>query len=192
MYQGNTLMSAGSLKQAGISGIIHKATEGVTFKDKQYHARRELAKEAGLLWGAYHFGRSGQPYAQAALFLSWADADKDTLIALDLEQDMLLEEAEIFVQTIHDILGRWPVVYTSAGYMNRIGRESAVLARCPLWIASYRGGDPTMPSGTWLAWDMWQYTDGIDGPMPHTVAGATGDLNRFNGTLEELRVWWAK
>ena len=39
-----------------IIGIIHKATQGSGFSDPVYVQRREAAKNAGLLWGAYHFG----------------------------------------------------------------------------------------------------------------------------------------
>ena len=40
----------------GIVGVIHKATQGLTFTDSAYLTSRKKALDAGLLWGAYHFG----------------------------------------------------------------------------------------------------------------------------------------
>ena len=48
-----------TVKAAGIAGIIHKATQGLSFQDPTYHDRRTQALAAGLLWGAYHFGEGG-------------------------------------------------------------------------------------------------------------------------------------
>ena len=55
-------------KQDGIIGIIHKATQGFTFKDKRYEENRTKARDAGLLWGAYHFGVGGDGSDQAYNF----------------------------------------------------------------------------------------------------------------------------
>lgn len=44
-------------KAAGLQWCIHKATEGSTVTDKTYGERRQLAAEAGILWGAYAFAR---------------------------------------------------------------------------------------------------------------------------------------
>ena len=44
-------------KANGLQWLIHKATEGSTYTDPTYAARRQQAKKAGLLFGAYHFAR---------------------------------------------------------------------------------------------------------------------------------------
>src|SRR5215471_14632378 len=44
-----------ALVSAGITAVIHKATEGATFQDPEFVSRRVAAKAAGLLWGSYHF-----------------------------------------------------------------------------------------------------------------------------------------
>jgi len=54
---------------SGIVGVIHKAMQGGTFKDSKYAERRRPALDAGLLWGAYHFGDASDPVAQADAFL---------------------------------------------------------------------------------------------------------------------------
>src|SRR5258705_10195856 len=49
-------------KEDGILGVIQKATQGQTFKDPTYQRNRQKAKDAGLLWGPYHFATgSDQP-----------------------------------------------------------------------------------------------------------------------------------
>jgi lysozyme len=39
-------------KGDGILGVIHKATQGQTFKDPTYERNRQKAMDAGLLWGS--------------------------------------------------------------------------------------------------------------------------------------------
>ncbi len=198
IYQENRLTDIEALKSDGIKAIIHKATESNNFKDNQYQARRTLAKAHGILWGAYHFGRPGNPIEQADLFLGHAQPDGSTLVALDLEggatNGMKLHEAEQFVTYLHGKLGRWPVVYTSQSYMNSImgSVTTTTLSQCPLWIASYREGHPRMPAA-WKNWTLWQYTDGSLGPEPHAAKGVSScDRNYFNGTLNDLTAFWGK
>jgi lysozyme len=53
-------------KEDGILGVIQKATQGQTFKDPTYQRNRQKAKDAGLLWGAYHFGTGSDGLKQHA------------------------------------------------------------------------------------------------------------------------------
>ena len=60
-----------------------------------------------------------------------------------------------------------------------------ILTRCPLWLADYNS-DPELPSG-WGHYTLWQYTDGSDGPQPHTVNGIGAcDRDQFNGSESDL------
>src|SRR5258706_7209929 len=72
-------------KAAGILGVIHKATQGLTYKDPMYLTNRQKALDAGLLWGAYHFGDGTDGTAQADFFLSVATPGPDTLVVFDFE-----------------------------------------------------------------------------------------------------------
>ena len=52
----NTTVDLQAAKGDGILGVIHKATQGLTFQDPTYKTNRQQANAAGLLWGAYrHF-----------------------------------------------------------------------------------------------------------------------------------------
>src|SRR5438874_8376190 len=54
----------------GIVGVIHEATYPRRERDARYYERQRAALEAGLLWGAYHFGDATNPVGQADHFLS--------------------------------------------------------------------------------------------------------------------------
>ena len=105
------------LQEAEIVAIVHKATEGSTFKDAKYQSRKKQALKLGFLWGAYHFSSGADPVAQVDNFLSVEDAeDPKTLIALDWEDstsgdNMTLAQAQEFVSEVKKRTGRFPLVY---------------------------------------------------------------------------------
>lgn len=105
LYHGNPVTSFTKIKAAGIVGIIHKATQGVSVFDHAYATRRKQAVACGLLWGAYHFlDFSSSAEAQAAHFASVAEVDDNTLIALDWEtiggKQPSIELARTFLECI--------------------------------------------------------------------------------------------
>jgi len=185
-----------TVKSAGVTAIIHKATQGLTFVDGGYAIRRTDAAAQGLLWGAYHYADGSDGIAQANHFLNTAKPDNKTLIALDLETNpdgssMTLVQAEMFVKQVHDRTGRWPVLYTGFYVLQGLGwNGNSALVNCALWLAAY-GDNPRVPAG-WANWTLHQYTDGSLGPEPRRFAGLQNsyDRSQFNGTLEELTKWW--
>ncbi|UPA54489.1 glycoside hydrolase family 25 protein [Wolbachia pipientis] len=180
-------------KEDGIIAVIHKATQGVKYIDPKYVERRKAAEVEGLLWGSFHFGvgeKKGKD--QADHFLEVVGETKDTILILDLEenqngQNMSSKEVEDFVEEILKVTGRYPLIYGSKCFLERI--STPILTKCPLWIARW-GEKPVLPKG-WNDWILWQYTDGNEGPEPHEVSGiGKCDRNKFNGTLKELREFW--
>src|SRR5258707_1948930 len=89
LYHGDTVSSFEAARQFGIRGVIHKATEGLTDTDHAYAGRRVGAPDAGLLLGAYHFLRPGNPVAQADHFVGIAEPDPPTLTVLDHESEKM-------------------------------------------------------------------------------------------------------
>lgn len=188
-----------TVKQDGIQAVIHKSTQGLSYKDPWYLRRSTHAMLSGLLWGSYHFGTAEDPVRQADEYLRYIGPIEHQLIALDLERNpniagsMNLDSAEKFVIHVHDKTGRWPVLYTGQWYLNMIistHNKPTILSNCSLWLASYTTKMVLPPQ--WGTWRLWQYTDGQAGPPPYNVAGiGTCDRNQFNGTEEELRSWWA-
>src|SRR5262245_49538530 len=166
-----------AIRRSNILAVLHKATEGGDWVDPSYGVRQSQAEQAGLLWGAYHFGtRQYSGADQAMAFLAVARPGPSTLMALDLEPNeknprntMTLAQAEAFVLTVQQSTGRLPVVYTHPSWANgqRYGRRGlsldrpvlpgSIVARCELWLADYRE-DPQVPYA-WQdrGWRLWQY-----------------------------------
>jgi lysozyme len=184
----------------GVTAVIHKATEGTTMQDEKYHDRRQEAKAAGLLWGAYHFSSGADVAKQVGNFLSFAQPTDDELISLDWEPsskagdpDMSVEQARAFVTLIKEKTGRWPVIYGGHLLRESVGDQpDAVLANCPLWYVRYAPTPKAIPTAIWPTYTLWQYTDGKDGFLqPIVTDGASGaDRNTFQGTAEELAASW--
>lgn len=186
-HNGNLDLAAAH--DAGLLGVIQKATQGTTYVDPTLTTNRAAALAAGLLVGVYHFGTgaaSGQAQAEYLL----ANAKPGDLLALDLEQNpsgapMSLAAAAEFVEAITAETGVTPLLYTG-GYIKDLIAGGAVvpdqLTGCPLWLAQY-GPSAKLPRG-WSDWALWQYTDGninaAAGPGAWTGIGPA-DRDRFNG-----------
>ena len=184
---------------AGVVGIIHKATQGMHFVDKKYAERKKLALDAGLLWGAYHFGVGGDGSDQADFFLSTVKPDPTTLLVLDYEPNvtgptMTLGQARVFIEHTQQVTGRFPGFYSGHLIKEQLGSVTTpdpVLSGCFLWIAQYNGPKPLGIPPTFQTWTFWQYTDGVHGNEPHTVNGVGQcDRNIFNGSLDQLKTLW--
>ena len=189
-----------NLKKAadsGLIGLIQKATQGESYVDRTFARNRKAALDAGLLFGAYHFGTGANGVSQAMHFLDTVQPDKKTVVALDFEDNptgtsMSLEEARAFCVHVHIELKRWPVFYSGHTIKRALGTSvDPVLKNCPFWLAQY-GPTPVVPP-CWRTWTLWQYTDGGVGPQPHSVPGIGHcDRDKFNGTEAQLKAWWGK
>jgi lysozyme len=178
-------------KAAGLGAVIWKATEATTYVDPTYADAKTLCISNGLLFGAYHFGRLGSGIDQANYFLKYAQPDDKMLVALDWEASMGVAGAEQFAQRIHDVLGRWPVIYTRKSYAEPlIGSKPTLLTNCPLWVASYQQ-NANWPV-QWYTWAIQQYSNGTDGPEPHGIPGIRPDIdmNWFNPRFGDITAWW--
>lgn len=188
---------------AGIWGVIHKATQGTGYKDRLYDYRRLAARAAGLLWGAYHFNSGAEPAQQVDWFMHCADPDENTLMVLDYEDNVRSQmspyEMVEFLRIIEGKLGRKAALYSGNRIKETIHHLSdsdrAYVCSHKLWLCQY-GSHATLPPG-WNKYWLWQYTgDGI-GPSPHSVPGITVpgghgiDLNVYDGTREQLTAEWS-
>ena len=115
----NSIHDFSKVKQSGIFGIIHKATQGHHYTDPTFANNTLNAQKAGLCVGAYHFGNGDDASTQADHFL--AVAGNNTLLALDFEayadNPMSLAQAETFVAKIHKATGRYPGLYTGSAFI---------------------------------------------------------------------------
>jgi lysozyme len=187
-----------AVKRFGILGVINKATEGLGLADRTYAIRREPARRRGILYGAYHFLRRGDPIAQADHFLEVAlnvAQPDDLLLALDHEDRRVpLDNAKQWLNRVFEKTGRRAALYSGFLIKEQLGdRHDAFLAQHRLWLSHF-SSDPKCPPN-WEEPFLIQFTgDGI-GPGPHQVPGifidGGIDLNHFGGTAEQLRQQWA-
>ena len=183
-------------KNAGVAGVIHKATQGSGFRDPAYGAHKTAAVKAGLLWGAYHFGTGANVDAQLSLFLGATGIDNTMLYALDFEENpgntMSLAQARDFIQKLDTRLGRKAVIYGGNLLKTGLGgSKDAFFGQHRLWWAQYNNTADVPP--TWNQFWLWQFTDGHHGPSPHEVAGiGVCDIDNFGGTPAQLQAQWAQ
>jgi lysozyme len=179
----------------GIVAVIAKATTGTAGLDPAYPKYKAAAAPYSFLWGSYHFGTGRQVEPQVKHYLETANPSNDELVCLDFEPNphgpsMTLEQARQFVTLFQSLAGRFPILY--GGYwlkQSLNGKRDDLLSQCPLWLAQY-GPRAVLPVG-WKKYTLWQFTDGKDGPLPHTVLGiGKCDRSRFKGTEAQLRSKW--
>lgn len=196
------------VKAAGILGIINKATEGPGLIDRTFAIRRPVAAAAGVAFGSYHFARPGDPVQQAEHHLNVVGDVTGLLIALDWEDTNVPPSwAHTWLGTVHDKIGRWPVVYSYAAMLlQMLGTKNtdAVLAQCRLWLAAYNN-HPVWPTQIWSVPWGWQFTGDGNGNGPHQIPGIVlpgsrgidvdayegGDAHATTHTDAELIEGWA-
>lgn len=184
----------------GIWGVIHKASTGATGRDAKYSSRRKPARNAGLLWGSYHWGTNAPVDKQVDNFLLAAQPDDTTLVALDYEitagNQMTLSQARDFLGQIEHKLGRKAVLYSGHLIKEQLGnRNDAFFGSHRLWLAQY-GSNPAVQK-SWKTYWLWQYTDKKNGHVPSEVPGIPGnssgdlDCDSYDGTNAQLKSQWA-
>jgi len=205
------------MARQGVIAAIHEATFPFMQVDPAYAERQRAALQAGLCWGAYHFGDASNPVKQADHFVDvvenhWRQAGSNSksgvVLVLDFEANnhypggtMTVDQAAAFVERVRQRTGHYPGLYSNENRIKTILNSSSVsnnsrrsLLNCWLWIANYhRKPEATSP---WQRWDLWQYTgDGICG-LPRSsypIAAANmsaAERNIFNGSAGGLRSFW--
>lgn len=167
-----------------------KATEGGDYKDSRFAENFRGAGEVGIIRGAYHFyNPNTDPVRQADFFISQVRLVKGDLApVLDVERkprDKVQLQADLkkFLHRLEQHYGMKPIIYTSFKYKTRY-LDDPELDAYPFWIAHYYVD--TLSYGG--PWHFWQHTD--YGTVPGIDTNV--DLNVFNGSWEELKVYRIK
>jgi lysozyme len=204
-YEGNDIDWEELATDTRVVAIIHRATIGDR-ADRKYAERRDEAKKRGYKWGAYHFGKPGDPIKQADFFLKTVKPAADDLIALDLESDdptkhMSFDDARVFIRRINEKTGRYPLIYANnvvtKAISDRYGADD-VFSKTQLWYARFKRNVTDFPAGTWTTYTIWQFSSEQNcsaanrGACLYTVPGTEYDMDVdvYNGTIEELRSKW--
>jgi GH25 family lysozyme M1 (1,4-beta-N-acetylmuramidase) len=202
IYYGDQVTDFAAVKSAGVVGVIHKASEGVAFADKLYAVRRQAFSDLGLKWGAYHFFHGNvvgsDPKAEADHFLSVADPDADTLVALDWEDvphhgAPSAASARAFLERIEDRLGRKAVIYSGNVAKEELKGRDAYFGAHRLWLCQY--GPAWKVQQSWTAPWLWQNNGDSYGPGPHQIPGIRGNCDNNclidPMTVDDLINGWA-
>jgi len=190
-------------KDKRVVAIIHRATQGMQ-TDAKYQERKAEALKRGYLWGSYHLGKPGDPVEQARLYLDFTKPGDNEVIALDIEDttshDMSLANAKVFINTIAQQTGRYPVFYTNHSTAQTISRQErgkpSVFSKTPLWYARYLRTVNDFPKGVWTTYALWQFSSEKNckqtGKCLYNVPGTDRymDINVFYGSPEELKARW--
>jgi len=184
-----------AVHNAGIRGVIYKATEGQTYTDPTYVQQQQAAKKAGLLWGSYHFADSSNVQGQIDNFMRYACPDPDELFCCDWEDNggdtMSTDNVVKWIEGVEDRLGRpGECVLYGGNTIKERANANEVLIQRRLWLCQY-GSNAELPDG-WDKFWLWQYTDGVYGPTPHSIDGiGPCDINSYLDSPEQLAAEWA-
>jgi lysozyme len=182
----------------GICGVIYKATQGTGYTDDTYANQQRAAKDAGLLWGAYHFADGANVDQQIANFMSYACPDPDELFCLDWEDNpggtkMSVSQVKQWVEGVERALGRpgQCVIYGGNTIKEALGNKiDPWFGSRRLWLCQY--GSTPVVQASWQTYWLWQFTDGVYGPSPHEVDGVGAcDINSYQDDADQLRGEWA-
>jgi len=189
-------------KQAGATYVFIKASQA-TSTDPQFLDNWQKAKDAGLLRGAYHYLDYTKPgIDQANYFADLLKNDPGELppvIDYELRRtdnypsaalgflrdclDQLVKRSELF----EDAAIKRPMIYISPGFWTEYGdlTKSDYWIQFPLWIAHWTTSSTPLIPPPWTMWQFWQFSEKGPGEAFGSES-LTMDMNRFNGTLDEL------
>jgi lysozyme len=210
-----------TMRRQGIVGVIHEATYPPFVRDAKYLDRQMGALQAGLLWGAYHYGNGSDPVRQADHFLSvvsssWARANPairpstGVLLVLDFEKNghypggsMRADQAVAFVERVRQRTGVYPGIYSGEYHLAQVLNSSRVtpaqrktLTNCWLWVANY--SKEPRATAPWSYWALWQYCGDGKCRLPRSAYPISianirkAELNIFRGSRSDLVDFWQR
>lgn len=149
----------------GLDFVFARATYG-TSPDSRYPQHANATRKAGIVVGAYHFGRNSDATKQAEAFIASLERVPTKLVALDWEADaghptMTRSQAIAFIRAMRE-RGYRCGLYRSEAQFTDVGQDFD-------WIANW-SRQPARP------WDFWQ------------TRGSPLDLDVCRWTEAELRL----
>lgn len=180
------------VRAQGVIACIMKATEGTSFVDPALHVNSLNAQKNGIKCCTYHWlkpRKFASATAQMKFYLQTVDPVPGERMIIDYEEAgcVLSDLVEAVTVLKADPRKLQITVYSGNVLKEQLNTASGFLAsNTDLWLAQYTMGTPSWPSKTYPKWALWQYSESgrMDG-----IVGSAVDLNRFDGTDEELLAW---
>lgn len=177
-YQGNIDWDA-VVKNANISYVYIKATEGSNFVDNTYVYNLSEARRVGLSVGSYHFYRPAiSPTEQLENMKRNIPRDEQDLVPMiDIESrgsvsdDRFVKDLADFCRMVERYYGRKPLLYT---YQNFYNRHLVGQLRGYHWMMAKYTDDPPKLTDN-VDYMMWQYT-------------AKGQIGGIRGSVDRSRL----
>lgn len=175
----NGIINFDKVKNSGISIVIIKSTEGISFIDPMFQTYYKEAKASGLRIGFYHFFRTtSDAKKQAHFFINTLNGlDVDCKYVLDFEvttvnKDISSSYAKMFMDEVESLTNCKCAIYTGTNFAKN--NLNNTLSKYSLWIAHYGVNTPGS-NGIWDKWAGFQYSDlgKIDGMSTYV------DLDEF-------------
>lgn len=176
------------VKNAGISFVYIKATEGQNIVDRYFRRNYEQAKANGFNIGFYHYVRARSTedaILEAEHFANTIAGTTPTCkLAMDFENFGNLTNSEVneisrvFLNRVQELTKKEMIIYSNT-YSARTVFSQELANRYPLWVAQYYVKAPSN-NGKWQTWEGFQYTD--RGEIP----GINGYVDRDKFTNEIL------
>lgn len=131
--------------------VIVKFTQGTTYLNPYADRQYSVAKSAGKLLGAYHYGTGKSATAEAQYFVKClGNRIKECVLALDWEGNQNsvfgtgkdVAWCKEFLDEVYRLTGVRPLIYMSKSVCRKYN-WSSVAANYPLWCAQYKSNSTT-------------------------------------------------
>lgn len=174
--------------------IVMKASEGKTFQDPVYIKRARAARKAGLTVYSYHFARPSNNSGRAE---AWnfchqvkkvGPLRKSDRYVLDWEDTNYKSKGDKWIRQFVRECDRQGVpvtiIYSGGWYLPGTISYWPTQAdgKTPLryWHSAYAAKISNVPANAKKHLWAWQFTDGVNGPEPHSMPGiGRCDVNRL-------------
>ena len=200
------------VKASGIAFLFHKATEGLTFVDPRYQARRAawmngipvpVTDVTGEIlqitprFAAYHFFHGEDPEAEAEFFLKTARLQHGDDAAVDWEAVPgsgfvpSADDVDTFCNVVERELGFSIIVYSGNAAKEQIRGVDPRFSKRRLWLAEYSRTFTVQKS--WSSPWLWQNNGGQKDGM-NSIPGIEGNCDNSTivppMTVKQLAAEW--